>query len=233
MARDIIIDLRNGAGGTGDQFTGHVTIEPTRVFTSGATTILPTPNASKIIKGQATLKGVLPSPSGNSVPWAYRVTVYDLDGRGNTINVGVPDSTTPINLTALPQYEAVNTYEGEAYVQINKETGPRNVRTLWGGTGGNLTLTRSGNWVELSAWGIPFVSGSQYQMQVPAGFRPPDIRLFNEAIFGDGNPAGERMNVRGDGNIQVLGVTSGAQIYFTVQWYTREGMPDTLPGTAI
>lgn len=231
MARNIIIDVRNGGGGATDKFAGWATIAPTSLFTVGASIVLPSPSPVELTAGVGTLTGVEPSPSGNSVPWVYRITVSDHDGNGYSLLVGVPNSTATVSLSDLPIYELVKTYEGEAYVQVNKETGPRNIRALWGGTGGNLTLTRSGNWVELAAWGVPYVAASQYQVQIPDGFRPPDIRLFNEAIFGDGNPAGERMNVRADGNIQVLGVTAGSQLYFTVHWYTGQGMPAALPGT--
>ncbi|MGP9528135.1 hypothetical protein [Glutamicibacter sp. AOP5-A2-18] len=233
MARNININLRDGSGGTADNLMGSVSIEPTQPFNAGPSTVLPSPQQVELNAGVATLVAVEPTPEGDTIPWAYRVTMHSLSGVQHSIIVGVPNLTTPVNLTDLPIYAVTRTYEGEAHVLLNKETGPRDVRSLWGGTGGKVTLTRSGNWVELSVWGVPYVSANQYQMQVPAGFRPPDIRLFNEAVYGDGNPAGERVNVRSDGNLQILGVTTGAQIYFTIHWYTKENMPSTLPGNAV
>lgn len=112
------------------------------------------------------------------------------------------------------------------------DTGDRNITKLWdgGAGGGTVTLSRTGQNVELVAYqSVATVNASKYTL--PAGFRPSKPMLFDDPLYG-ANGLSQRAIVTTSGSVSVFGTNAGDTIYTVLAWTTRDAWPATLPGTA-
>ncbi|AYN56802.1 tail protein [Arthrobacter phage Adaia] len=108
----------------------------------------------------------------------------------------------------------------------------RNITNLWdgGAGGGTVTLTRTGNMVELSVYGSTATAEIIKLNPLPAGFRPPTNRIFGDPFYGSSSAA-ERALIYSTGRIDVFSTTEGANIYGALSWPTKDPWPTVLPGT--
>lgn len=115
---------------------------------------------------------------------------------------------------------------------IYGDTGLRNILSLWdiGSTGGRATLSRNGNQIELSVYGVAS-TGTVTALNLPVGFRPKYHRTFARAIHGATDP-NNRVVVTFQGDVWQAGTVSGDLIYFTITYRTEDPWPTTFPGVA-
>lgn len=68
--------------------------------------MLPAPTKIDLVVGRATAINVSPTPEpvDGEIEWAQRIKVTDRHGKSYECMVGVPNSTTPVEFTALPRY---------------------------------------------------------------------------------------------------------------------------------
>lgn len=118
MGRTILFDLRTGGGSVAETVHGELRIEATMLHKTTTALILPAPTVTGISNGKATLTDVIPTPTGPTPAWAYRITVRrSTDHRSWSFLVAVPEGTSPINFTALVQLETVS---GQDFVDMGE-----------------------------------------------------------------------------------------------------------------
>lgn len=117
---------------------------------------------------------------------------------------------------------------------IYGDTGLRNIEATWdpGSTGQRVVyLRRIGGMVELTVYGIQS-TGTQVCITLPQGFIPDYHKSFNSAYQG-ATGVGSRAVVTNAGQVWQVGVVAGNIIYATLQWFTSNPWPTTLPGVAV
>lgn len=105
MSRTLTFDFRRGGGSPVEFLYGEVLLEATSMFTTGTSTVLPSPTRIPLVNGTATVTEVGESPSGPTPAWVYNVTVRDSQtGRAWSRLIGVPAGTGTLNFKDAPVY---------------------------------------------------------------------------------------------------------------------------------
>lgn len=108
MPRTLTFDFRRGGGSPVEFLYGEVSLEPTSMFNSGTSVVLPTATKFPLVNGVATAAEVAESPAGPIPAWAYKVTVRDSQtGRAWGRIVGVPAGAGAVNFKDLPAFDQV------------------------------------------------------------------------------------------------------------------------------
>lgn len=112
MARTINFNFSKGGGSDLEFMVGTISLEPTMIHDVGSRRILPTPTIVGVSNGLATMPNIEPSPEGIRPDWAYKVIAETMDPLGNPRKwswlVTVPEGTSALNFTSLPQLVSVN-----------------------------------------------------------------------------------------------------------------------------
>lgn len=103
---DIFISARRGAGAPAEILYGTVTFKPTLAHSRSTSIVLPAPTTFDLVDGEVVATNVQPTPTpvAGQIEWAYEVTFKDRHSKTYSFLVGVPDSASRVNFTALPRY---------------------------------------------------------------------------------------------------------------------------------
>lgn len=120
---------------------------------------------------------------------------------------------------------------------IYGDTGERNVTALTNSanaTAGNITVSRSGNTVELSIYNLSIVTagGSLVFGALPPGFRPASAKYYTLPSQIQGTAPNRSAALSAAGNLSIYNTATGDTFRETLVYKTNDPWPTALPGVA-